>query len=90
MNYKATDIYQTFFESELTRYSSQIAADFYEVDADEMATLFFENLDSESHTYEEYKQVKSLAPEFEKLVHENFKFWTYTDFETGSLVVEVC
>jgi hypothetical protein len=88
MTYTVTDIYTTFFESELTRYVSQIAADFYTVDPEDMATMFFENIDKESYTYEEFKHVKSLAPAFEKLVHENFKFLTYTEEATGDLIVE--
>lgn len=88
MTYKATDVYQVFFEKELTKYCSQVAADFYEVDAEDMATLFFENIDRESYTYEEFKQVKSLAPEFQQLVHENFTFDTYVEEDTGAFIVE--
>ncbi len=89
MTYTVTDIYNTLFSNKCRQYDASIAEDFYEVDPEDMATLFFENIDKESFTHEEFKQVKSLASDFENLVHSNFNFHAYTEEDTGFQVVRV-
>lgn len=83
--YTTKDIYNTIFSNTDRYYDSQIAADFHEVDGENLALLFFENLGKE-YTHEEFKQVKALAKEFEEMVHANFNFWTYTEEETGAVI----
>ncbi len=89
MTYTAQDVYNAFFSSDCRQYNASIAEDFHEVDPDEMATMFFDNIDKDSFSHSEYRQVRGLAKDFEKLVHDNFNFYTYIEDDTGFPVVRV-